>query len=366
MGGTWQIPSPRLGTFGIEDRDILGHINRMDQTPETEAPPKRRILCIDGGGLLGTFPAAFLAALEEGACRPIGRYFDLIAGTSTGGIIAIGLGMGLSAAEILELYEKRGPWIFGQDGHPAINWLRRRVGAVRHIGRAKHSAVRLREALAEVLGERRLGEATTRLVVPAWSPITRSVYIYKTAHHPRLQVDYQAKAVDAAIATASAPTYFPRHITEDGVGLVDGGVWANNPIAIAVVEAVTLLGWEPKSLNVLSLGCLDEVYTLPRAGGWGTFNAKLIKLLMDGQALGAMGMAKLLTGHEHQHEAIHRIDYAVRRGAYAMDDARLIRELKGLGFERARERLPTVQRVFLGGPAEPFMPYHALTDEMRS
>ena len=338
----------------------------MDQTPETEAPPKRRILCIDGGGLLGTFPTAFLAALEEGADQPIGRHFDLIAGTSTGGIIAIGLGLGLRASEILEFFEKRGPWIFGQHGHPAINWLRRRVGTVRHIGRAKHSAARLREALTEVLGERRLGEATTRLVVPAWSPITRSVYIYKTAHHPRLQVDYQAKAVDAAIATASAPTYFPWHTTEDGVGLVDGGVWANNPIAIAVVEAVTLLGWAPQSLHVLSLGCLDEVYTLPRSGGWGTFNKKLIKLLMDGQALGAMGMAKLLTGDEHEREAIHRIDHAVRCGAYAMDDARLIKELKGLGFERARERLATVQRVFLGGPAEPFRPYHALTDEMRS
>ena len=102
------------------------------------------------------------------------------------------------------------------------------------------------------------------------------------------------------------------------MGLVDGGVWANNPIAIAVVEAVTLLGWAPQSLHVLSLGCLDEVYTLPRAGGWGTFNTKLIKLLMDGQALGAMGMAKLLTGDEHEREAIHRIDHAVRCGAYGL------------------------------------------------
>lgn len=336
----------------------------MDQPAGTERPPRRRILCIDGGGLLGTFPAAFLAGLEERTGQPIGHYFDLIAGTSTGGIIAIGLGLGLRAAEILELYEKRGPWIFGQDGHPAINWAKRHVGAIRHIGRAKHSAERLREALAEVLGERRLGEASARLVVPAWSPTTQSVYIYKTAHHPRLQVDYRAKAVDAAMATASAPTYFPQHITQDNVGLLDGGVWANNPVAIAVVEAITLLGWPAQSLHVLSLGCLDEVYTLPRAGGWGTFNRKLIKLLMNGQAHGAMGMAKLLTGHEHEREAIYRIDHAVKYDAYAMDDARLIRELKGLGFERARERLPTMQRVFLDGPAEPFTPSYALADGM--
>lgn len=332
----------------------------MAQAAANELPGKRRILCIDGGGLLGTFPAAFLAALEEHTREPIGRYFDLIAGTSTGGIIAIGLGLGLRAAEILDLYENRGPWIFGQDSHPAVNWVKRRIAAIRHISRAKHSSERLREALTDVLGERQLGEASTRLVVPAWSPSTRSVYIYKTAHHPRLQVDYKAKAVDAAMATASAPTYFRQHVTENDVGLIDGGVWANNPVAIAVVEAVTLLGWPPDSLHVLSLGCLDEVYTLPAAGGWGTFNKKLVKLLMDGQAHGAMGMAKLLTGHEHEREAIHRIDHSVKYGDYGMDDARLIRELKGLGFERARERLPAMQRVFLDAPAEPFTPCHPL------
>jgi patatin-like phospholipase/acyl hydrolase len=71
---------------------------------------KRRILCIDGGGILDTYPAAFLAALEEHLQgRPIGTYFDLIAGTSTGGIIAIGLAMGLHASELLSLYEDRGP-----------------------------------------------------------------------------------------------------------------------------------------------------------------------------------------------------------------------------------------------------------------
>ena len=347
---------------GLVRPNIWPYIADMAESTEREPPPKRRILCIDGGGLLGTFPAAFLANLEQQLQHPIGRYFDLIAGTSTGGIIAIGLGLGLRAADILELYENRGPWIFGQDGLPVINWVKRRVGAVRHMGWSKHSSERWRQALTEVLGDRRLGEASMRLVIPAWSPTTRTVYIYKTAHHPRLQVDYKAKAIDAALATASAPTFFRQHITENDVGLFDGGVWANNPIAIAVVEAVTLLGWPPQSLHVLSIGCLDEVYTLPAAGGWGAFNKKLIKLFMDGQAHGAMGMAKLLTGHEHERETIHRVDHTVRYGDYAMDDARLIRELKGLGFEQARNRLPTIQRVFLDTPAEPFVPCHSLAD----
>jgi hypothetical protein len=309
---------------------------------------------------LGTFPAAFLAHLEEHLDQPIGKYFDLIAGTSTGGIIAIGLGLGIPAARILRLYEKKGPGIFGQDGGLVTNWLKRRVGAIRHIGWAKHSSERLREALEEVLGDRQLGESSSRLIIPAWSPTSRSVYIYKTAHHRRLQVDYKSKAIDAALATASAPTYFQQHMTDNDVGLIDGGVWANNPIGIAVVEAVTLLGWPPHSVYVLSLGCLDEVYTLPAGGGWGALNKKLIKLFMDGQVHGAMGVAKLLTGHEHEREAIHRVDHTVRYGDYSMDDARVIRELKGLGFERARDRLPTLQRVFFDTPAGPFVPYYKL------
>ena len=80
----------------------MGEDERPGQT-------RRRLLCIDGGGILGTFPAAFLAELEQHLDRPIGSYFDLIAGTSTGGIIGVGLALGHSASEILGLYESRGP-----------------------------------------------------------------------------------------------------------------------------------------------------------------------------------------------------------------------------------------------------------------
>ena len=72
----------------------------------------RRILSIDGGGIKGVFPAAFLATLEDSFGGSVGRFFDLIVGTSTGGIIAIGLGLGLSAKEILWFYEEHGPTIF--------------------------------------------------------------------------------------------------------------------------------------------------------------------------------------------------------------------------------------------------------------
>ena len=279
-----------------------------------QGPPKRRILCIDGGGILGTFPAALLAELEQRLDHPIGSYFDLIAGTSTGGIVAIALSLGHRASEILDLYESRGPEIFGQDRDAPFSSAARKLRALRWIFRHKYDSDALRSALREVFGDRRIGEARTRLIIPAWNPVARSVYLYKTAHHPRLETDYRSSAVDAALATSAAPTCFRHHITRHDVGLVDGGIWANNPTAIATVEAITLLKWPRESLHVLSLGCLEEAYTVPKWAGLGTLGPKLVKLFMDGQSHGAIGIAKLLTGHEHERTAIHRIDHTVPYG----------------------------------------------------
>ena len=323
-------------------------------------PAQRRILTIDGGGILGTFPAAFLAGLEQHLPKPIGCYFDLVAGTSTGGIIAIGLAMGLPARELLDLYEQRGPEIFGQGGGPVANFVRGKLRLGRWLLRPKYDSARLQAVLEEVLGDRRIGDAKTRLLVPAWNPVARSVYIYKTAHHPRLRTDYKSLAVDAAMATAAAPTYFRQHVTWDAAGLTDGGTWANNPTALAVVEAIATLDWRRDSLHVLSLGCLDETYTIPKRAGIGTLGSKIIKLFMDGQSHGAMGVAKLLTGHEHERNALHRIDHPVPAGVFKMDDARIIQDLNGLGHTLARDRQPVLDPVFFHAPAEPFSPEYRL------
>jgi hypothetical protein len=209
-----------------------------------------RILSLDGGGIRGVFPAALLARLEEHLELPIGHYFDLIAGTSTGGIIAIGLGLGLSAREILNLYVEQGPAIFDQQHGAVQNWVRQKVRGMAHLFVTKHSSQPLRHSLEEVLGRRRLGESRTRLVIPAWHPVLERVYIYKTAHHPRLETDYKQLAIDAAMATAAAPTFLKPHMTESAVELIDGGVWANNPIGVAAIEAIGMLGWPGDKLKI--------------------------------------------------------------------------------------------------------------------
>lgn len=318
----------------------------------------RRILSIDGGGIMGTFPAAFLASLETELGEPIGRYFDLIAGTSTGGILAIGLAMGIPAKDLLELYEARGPEIFGQEEHGGPQWARRLSRSVRHLFRPKHDADVLREVLSDTLGELKIGDAITRLIVPAWEADRQSVYIFKTAHHERLKTDYRRSAVDAALATAAAPSYFKRHRTPDGVGLIDGGVWANNPVALAVVEAITLLGWPPQSLHVLSVGCVNEVYMLDEAPGAGSLVLDLARLFMNGQTHGALGMAKLLTGHEYERHAIFRVCPDVPKNIFKLDDTTKIGRLKGLGFSSARENRPRLEPVFFSAPAVPFLPLY--------
>jgi patatin-like phospholipase/acyl hydrolase len=116
----------------------------------------RRILTIDGGGIKGVFPASFLATIEDSIGDSVAEYFDLIVGTSTGGIIALGLGLGLSAKDILDFYEKLGPSIF--PGNYIIKLLR-------WIGFSKYDQRPLKSALISTFGEIKLGESSTRLVV---------------------------------------------------------------------------------------------------------------------------------------------------------------------------------------------------------
>ena len=187
---------------------------------------------------------------------------------------------------------------------------------IRHLFRHKYGSELLREALQDTIGEKHIGDSRTRLVVPAWSPVAQSVYVYKTAHHPRFRTDYRSAAIDAAMATSAAPTIFPQHVTQQGVRLIDGGIWANNPTAIAAVEAIAVLQWSSTSLYMLSLGCLEETYTIPRSAGLGTVGPVAIKLFMDGQSHGALEMAKLLLADEHDRKSLYRIDHKVPLNRY--------------------------------------------------
>ena len=321
-----------------------------DKNPSGAAT--KRILTIDGGGVKGTFPASFLATVEEATGKSISDYFDLIVGTSTGGIIALGLGLGWPAQDLVDFYEEYGPRIFRQ----ASFW--RRLGSVFN---AKYDPEPLHRALEENFRDARIGESTVRLVIPSVNLDNGEVHLYKTAHHPRLELDYKEKAVDAARATSSAPTYFPSFISSTGVPLIDGGVWANNPMAVAVVEALTTLRWSREQIKLLSLGCTTEPFDAEEARensrglGYWVFNAT--NLFMSTQSSSAKGIAKLLLGGQ---DRILRINPVVPRGRFKLDNPDGIDALRGFGNSEARKALPKLKKHFLTQPVDPFEPCHEL------
>jgi patatin-like phospholipase/acyl hydrolase len=312
----------------------------------------KRVLSIDGGGIKGTFPSAFLADLEDELGQPIASYFDLIVGTSTGGIIAIGLGLGIPARDILHFYENKGPGIFrGSKG----------LGRLRQLVSAKYDPEPLRAALTEVFGDRRIGESSTRLMIPSLNLETGEVHVIKTAHHPRFERDYKMSAVDAAMATAAAPSYFPTHRLAAGIPLVDGGMWANNPMGPAAVEALGILEWKKGDVRLLSVGCTDEAFTMnaerSRHLGLNYWATRLVNTFMAGQSSSSLGTAQLLLGHEN----VVRVSPTVGRGRFKLDGAEGIPALRGLGSDRSRIESPKLKPVFFDKPAAAFKPLRTLT-----
>jgi len=310
-----------------------------------------RILSIDGGGIKGVFPASFLSVIEDIINDKVSNYFDLIVGTSTGGIIVLGLGLGFSAKEILGFYEKEGPAIF--KGNTIIRLLR-------HVGISKYNPKRLHCSLQNLFKDKKLGESSKRLVIPSFNIEAGEVHVYKTCHHPRFEIDYKEKMVDVALATAAAPTYFPTHRSAAGTPLVDGGVWANNPLGFAVVEAITVLNQPRDSLRVLSLGCTDA----PLNVKWGRslslgisyWVPKISDIFMAAQSSSSLGIAQLLVGHKN----IIRINPIMPKGRFTLDGTKEISSLKGLGNSEARKAIPSLKEIFFKSHVEIFKPYKKL------
>lgn len=296
-------------------------------------------------------PASFLSSIEEVSGIRIANYFDLIVGTSTGGIIAIGLGLGMSAKSILEFYERFGPNIF------KTTITKKLIG---HMIFSKYKSKPLLTALQDCFGEQKLGESKTRLVIPSLNLETGEVYIYKTSHHQRLQYDYKKSVVDIALATSSAPTFFPTHHTSEGIPLIDGGMWANNPTGLAVIEAIGVLGWDKESIKVLSLGCTTEPITAKSGIKWPWGKAywafKAVDVFLSAQSSYSLGTAAVLIGHEN----IIRISPYVDKGRFSLDSVKDIEFMKGLGAAEARKAQPEIKQNFLTHPAESFTPYNTL------
>ncbi|MGU7778671.1 CBASS cGAMP-activated phospholipase [Burkholderia sp. PU8-34] len=310
-----------------------------------------RILALDGGGIKGAFTASVLATLEKEIGESVGQHFDLIAGTSTGGILAIGLGMGLSPFEMLEFYRKRGSVIF-----PVTRLLGRLRRDIQHFFRPKHTQeILLKELTTAYFREgkpKTLGESACRLVIPAYDAISGVCHTFRTPHHEFLKFDAEMSAAEVALATAAAPTYFSAAKVKNIIAnpsFFDGGVWANCPVMAGIVEAACYLKVPLDRIDILSIGTTDEPFTVKTLTNSGiiAWNKTLIDLLMNAQVDSAIRHAQELVGEPR----FLRINTMTPKGLYKLDNAKEVDSLISLGNRTAVDPaiLYQVKSRFLNG-----------------
>jgi patatin-like phospholipase/acyl hydrolase len=230
-----------------------------------------RVLAIDGGGIRGLIPALVLAEIERRTGRRTADLVDLVAGTSTGGILACALAKPdpLPAAEIAGIYEQEGPRIFDRS-------LLKTITSVGGNLDERYDADGLVRALRTYLGDARLGDATVPIVITAYDIEGRQAVLLRPA------TDGDVPMVDAAHATSAAPTYFePVRIGRRA--LVDGGVFAINPALTAFAEVA---GERLDVLASLGTGEQTRPLALETVRGWGRLEwaEPILDVVFDGSA----------------------------------------------------------------------------------
>ena len=321
-----------------------------------------KILSIDGGGIKGVFPAMVLANLEnELKNRGVEKWqvwqnFDLICGTSTGGILALALSLGIPAQEIYEMYLEKASEIFGNKKPFFFGQLKK----------SSHERTNLEKIIRDKFKETkygddpRLNDCKTNVCIPIYDLHMGKPSVLKSNYHPAFTRDYHIPAYQAALATSAAPTYFDPYSAEytDLKGLkktfhnkVDGGVVANNPTLLGIVEAQEAFGQDLSSLKVLSIGTGYQKYSdAETRKKWGILywmkkdnKKRLIDLFMQGQSQQVENLISLMqNGIDRNREAnpsfvYKRVDTELNETlSVALDDTDLDK-LKKLGEKASFE-----------------------------
>jgi uncharacterized protein len=322
-------------------------ISSAGPTPGPFQGERFQILSLDGGGAKALFTAHILARTEEDLGLRVVDCFDLIAGTSAGGIVALGLGDGLRPAEIANSYLTLIEQVFPRK-------RQRRLRPSRLTSPA-YSAESLESALKSVLGNRLLGESAKRLLIPSWNVHSGGVHLFKTPHSPRLTRDGRISMVDVALATSAAPTYFEA-ATVDDAKLIDGGVFANNPSVLAIAEAYSMLGVPLDKIRVLNIGSMDAFTDhsdkLDGAGmaGWAT---AAVPLILTASSASNAGLARHLIGFDN----FVRMNAIVPPKLFDLDriDAAKVASLAGIV---SRNLTPEFTAKFADHAAPTYTPVH--------
>lgn len=241
-------------------------------------------MSVDGGGIRGLIPAFVLCEIERRTGRPVSETFDLMAGTSTGGIITIALnirgvdgGPRYSTEDVLGFYENMGPRIFSKSF-----W--RQLSSFAGYRDEKYHHAALEALLEEYLGEEMLGSSVTNMLISSYDIENRSPFFFKSWKDKFASVEMK----QAARATSAAPSFFePARVSVDGRihTLVDGGLFANNPSLSAYIEAARIFP-DDEEILLLSLGTGE--YSRPisyedvRNWGMVEWAAPVVEFILDG------------------------------------------------------------------------------------
>lgn len=292
-----------------------------------------RILSLDGGGIRGVFSAAALAYLE-GELGRLTDHVDLVTGTSTGAIIALALGRGLSASEILASYKQAGRHVFAK---PAS--MVKRAFAPGHDNKA------LREWLTAIFGDATLSQSRVPLTIPTYDASTGEPRVWKSDHHSDLHGGGSLRMVDVALASSAAPTYLPAVQVEGRGSYLDGGLWANNPSLVAVTEALRYLQSSIDRVRLVSIGtgrspAWYKHREIVRRGAlrWGL---EIVDTVLEAQSQAVHNQVGLMIGEDRY----VRVNVVLER-EIALDDAREIEFLEHLGRTEGQKCLRRVRAVW--------------------
>lgn len=259
-----------------------------------------KILSIDGGGIKGLFSAAFLAGLEERFNIQVGDCFDLIAGTSTGGILALALAARIPATQVVDFYKEWGPKIFT----PKFSGFR----FIKRARFSKYGDENLKSAVQRIFEKRKMKDIyaaknPVALCIASINAITGAPWVFKTPHNTKLGRDNEYYLWEVAMATSAAPIYFPlARINIPGSSasnlFVDGGLWANNPSEVALTEALTYLKAKLEDIYLYSLGNVRSNTTFNSdtiiQKGILLWREKVVNLTLETQAFAIHNQVRLL------------------------------------------------------------------------
>lgn len=332
--------SPKRGQLAFTDRRALSLKERRKPLPWPRDKPFR-ILSLDGGGIRGVYAATILKLIEEEITggHPIADYFDTIAGTSTGGIIALALGLKKSAARIEKLYVHDGHLVFPE------HWRKRPIRRfLRQLRGSLLDHTELDRLLYETFQDETIGDSSARLIIPAFLSPKTQIAVLKTDHHGDFQKDYLMAAWEAARSTSAAPTFFQGHTAGDDYVFLDGGVWANNPIMAAIVDTLSAYDVTREQIEIFSIGTGNAPYDISAfALRGGLFQWKeIIKSAIFLTTDNAQAQACLLLGPEN----ILRLEPKGEAAKIDLDDWRAastqLPTLARADFDANRERISSL------------------------